>query len=131
MKLNEIETPSTSGKPRVWVVNADHWPRAFLRAELIERGYDATGFETLKDAVIRLVVARSQRPAVVVIDLHARAIDDQLGGVLLRERLPVVAVADATWSESAPPGAIAVLRRPLTIGAIADVVDRFVRKRVA
>ena len=47
----------------IWIVGADHWPRALLRAELIERGYDATGFPTLEDAVTRLMLTRARRPA--------------------------------------------------------------------
>jgi hypothetical protein len=129
--LDEDDDPSASEKPRVWIVNADHWPRAYLRAELIERGYDATGFENLKDAVIRLLAARSRRPALLVIDLHEQAIDDEnkLGRALLRERLPVLAVADAISSKSVPPDVLVDrLRRPLTIGAVADAVDRFMGK---
>jgi DNA-binding NtrC family response regulator len=126
--LNEANPASASEQPRVWIVNADHWPRAYLRAELIERGYDATGFETLKDALIRLLIARSQRPALLVIDLHGQAIDDKLATALLRERLPVIAVADATSPPSAPPGVLVdLLRRPVTIGAVADTIDRFMR----
>lgn len=110
-------------------MDADHWPRAYLRAELIERGYDATGFETLKDAVIRLLVVRARRPALVVIDLHGQVIDDKLAGVLVRERVPVIAVADATSSDIAARGAVVeLLRRPLTIGAVADAVDRFMTR---
>lgn len=124
--MNEAAPPSASEKPRVWIVDADHWPRAYLRAELIERGYDATGFETAKEAVIRLLVARAHRPDLLVIDLHAQVIDDELEGVLLRERLPVVAIAEATSSDSALRGVLVDrLRRPLTIGAIAAAVDRF------
>ena len=44
-------------KPVVWIVDADHWPRAELRALLIERGYDAIGFESLVDAVLRAAAA--------------------------------------------------------------------------
>jgi hypothetical protein len=107
-------------------VNADHWPRAYLRAELIERGYDATGFETSKDVVIRLLVSPSQRPGLLVIDLHGQVIDDELGRLLQRERLPVVAIADATSSDCALRGVLVDrLRRPLTIGAVAGAVDRF------
>jgi DNA-binding NtrC family response regulator len=129
--LDEDDDPSASEKPRVWIVNADHWPRAYLRAELIERGYDATGFENLKDAVIRLLAARSRRPALLVIDLHEQAIDDEniLGRALLRERLPVLAVADAISSNSVPHDVLVErLQRPLTIGAVADAVDRLMGK---
>jgi DNA-binding response OmpR family regulator len=124
--LNGTNDPSASEQSRVWIVNADHWPRAYLRAELIERGYDATGFESMKDAVIRLLVARARRPALLVIDLHGQVIDDKVVSVLLRERLPVVAVIDATSPERAPPGVVVdLLRRPLTIGDVAGAVDRF------
>ena len=129
--MNDSSDPSAPEKPRIWIVDADHWPRAYLRAELIERGYDATGFETLKDAVIRLLVARSRRPALLVIDLHGQEIDhqDELARTLLRERLPVVAVADAISSKSLPPDVLVDrLRRPLTIGAVADAVDRFMER---
>src|SRR5215471_17474158 len=27
----------------VWIIDAEQWPRALLRAELIERGFDAVG----------------------------------------------------------------------------------------
>ena len=56
-----------SSETKVWIVSADQWPRAYLRAELIERGYDAVGFVTMKDALIRLMLARSRRPALLVV----------------------------------------------------------------
>jgi hypothetical protein len=70
------EPPPPSG-PRVWIVNADHWPRAYLRAELIERGYDAIGFETLKDALARLALRRAPRPALLILDLGGQVVDDR------------------------------------------------------
>ena len=60
--------------PVIWIVDAEHWPRAGLRAELIERGYDAIGFPTLRDAVLGLRHIR--RPALMVIDLQGQ----DLGG---------------------------------------------------
>jgi hypothetical protein len=108
----------------VWIVNRDHWPRAYLRAELIERGYDAIGFVTLKDAVVRLMLARSRRPFLLVIDAAGQVLDDRLRAVLIRERVPVLAIADAAGdAQEAIVPAVKVIRRPLTIGAIADAVD--------
>jgi hypothetical protein len=38
--------------PVVWIIDPDQWPRAMLRAELIERGVDAVGLpETLRRPV--------------------------------------------------------------------------------
>lgn len=114
--------------PRVWIVSGDHWPRAYLRAELIERGYDATGFVSVKDAVRRLIVARSQRPALLVVDLAGQLIDEKLRATLIGERLPILAIAGSAYADRDRPGLfVGVLRRPLTIGAIADAVERLMR----
>jgi hypothetical protein len=75
-------------KPGVWVVDADHWPRAELRALLIERGYDAMGIAT---------------------------------------RVPVIAIGGAVeWEQTGVRGGAwaACLRRPVTLGDIADAVAR-------
>ena len=37
--------------PRILVVSAEHWPRALLRAQLDEAGYDAIGAGTLSRAL--------------------------------------------------------------------------------
>jgi AmiR/NasT family two-component response regulator len=114
--------PPPSG-PRIWIVNADHWPRAYLRAELLERGYDAIGFETLEDALARLAQARALRPALLILDLDGQVVDDRQRIAVERARVPILAVTGA--AADAPPGPVAAtLRRPLTIGAIADAVDR-------
>ena len=85
-------------EPRVWIVSAEHWPRALLRAELIERGFDAVGFVTLKDAIVALTLPRSRPPALVVVDLHKQIIEQQLLERLLRAKIPMLAIADATRS---------------------------------
>jgi hypothetical protein len=117
--------PPPSG-PRIWIVNADHWPRAYLRAELIERGYDAIGFETLNDALARLALGRALRPALLILDLDGQVVDDRQRAALASARAPILAVTDAGagagWADAAPVAG--TLRRPLTIGAIADAVDR-------
>ncbi len=122
--------PPPSG-PRVWIVNADHWPRAYLRAELIERGYDAIGFETLKDALARLALRRAPRPALLILDVGGQVVDDRQRTALANARVPILTVtgADAARAADAPPAPLAgTLRRPLTIGAIADAVDRVTRR---
>lgn len=106
-------------------MSADQWPRAYLRAELIERGYDAVGFVTMKDALLRLMLARSRRPALLVVDLHGQDVTEKMGATLFREHVPLVIVADAGHREDERLGpVIGTLRRPVTIGAIAETVDR-------
>ena len=114
-----------AGAPVVWIVDADHWPRAYLRAELIERGYDAVGFPTLREALGAL--ANVRRPALVIVDLGALEVEPRSLAALGRAGAPVLGVVGAAAAEDqlvrAFPWA-ALLRRPVTIGAIADAVER-------
>jgi hypothetical protein len=117
------------GSGVVWVIGSDHWPRAYLRAELIERGVDAIGFVTLRDALVRLVAARSgaPHPALVIIDLHDQTTSDRALSTLLSGEFPVIAIGGAAeWADQvlrARPWALS-LRRPITIGAVADAAQR-------
>ena len=107
----------------IWIVNTDHWPRAYLRAELIERGYDAIGFETLKAALARLALGRGARPALLILDLHGQVLSDAVRRALARGGVPILAVVDAAPpADEAPAPLAGTLHRPLTIGAIADAV---------
>jgi hypothetical protein len=114
-------------RARIWVIGSDHWPRAYLRAELIERGHDAVGYLGIRDAVVDLALAPSRRPRLVVVDLLGQIEDEPLVAALFRQGAPVVALAGATAATEERlllhPWA-AFLRRPLTIGQVADVVDR-------
>jgi len=48
-------------EPILWVIDSEQ-PRALLRAELIERGYDPYGFITISDALDSLSRASSSKP---------------------------------------------------------------------
>jgi FixJ family two-component response regulator len=113
-------------RPAVWIVDSDHWPRAYLRAELIERGYDAEGFVTVTELLVRLALA-SARPALVVIDLQGQRWNDRQLERLLGDDFPVIAIGGATeWEDERLRTRrwARFLRRPLTIGAVADEVER-------
>jgi hypothetical protein len=111
---------------QIWIVGSEHWPRAFLRAELIERGHDAVGFATLRDAVTGLAISPSSRPDLIVLDLHELPVaDEELVGSLFRYGVPIVAIAGAAEAGDERlrdhPWA-AFLRRPITIGAIVESI---------
>jgi hypothetical protein len=114
-------------RARIWIIGADHWPRAYLRAELIERGYDAVGYLGIRDALVDLALAPSRRPRLVVLDLLGQIEDETVVAALIGQGAPVVALAGATAATEERllhhPWA-AFLRRPLTIGQVADLVDR-------
>ena len=55
--------------PRILLVMPEHWPRALLRAELIERGYDVVGTPDLATALLVRPVEEDRGPVrVIVID---------------------------------------------------------------
>jgi hypothetical protein len=68
--LNEV-----SVGPLIWIVDCEHWPRAALRAELIERGYSATGYICLAESLAKLHAAPTQaKPRAIVLELRGQEI---------------------------------------------------------
>lgn len=119
------DTPR-AGAPTVWIVDSDHWPRASLRAELIERGYEAIGFERTRDAALELASGRAVRPALVIVDLAGQTGDLASLNALLRAGAPAVGVGGALeWGTGGVTGLAwgAALRRPVTVGTIADAAQ--------
>lgn len=128
--LRQFGNSQGTGRGPIWIIDADHWPRAYLRAELLERGYDVVGFVTVGDALARLALRFGSPPALVAIDLQGQSPVEL--APLLRGRYPVLAIGGATeWARESPPSGswAAFLRRPLTIGAIVDEIDRLLAHR--
>jgi hypothetical protein len=110
----------------VWVVSSQHWLRACLRAELIERGHDAVGYVML--AQVLAVPGRSDGalPGVIVLDLSGATL--QRGELDAMAGLGIAVVVLGGAMEMNAPGVsefewAAVVRLPSTIGQVADVVD--------
>jgi FixJ family two-component response regulator len=102
----------------VWIIGAEHWPRALLRAELIERGFDAVGYETVRDAIDSLPW---RAPGVIVVDVKGQPMP--LVERLLKIGVPVVVVGGVPDINDLPDREwTAVLRRPVALGEIADAV---------
>jgi DNA-binding response OmpR family regulator len=119
-------------EPVVWIIDSDQWPRACLRAELIERGYDAVGFATLRAALIELALPRAPRPHLIVLDLRDQPHEPRQLEALARSGAPLVAIAGAAEASNDRLrgfGWTAFLRRPVTLGAVADLVDRLLAPR--
>jgi DNA-binding NtrC family response regulator len=109
-------------QPVVWIIDAEHWPRALLRAELIERRFDAVGYETYLDAVETLPW---RRPAAVVVDVRGQPVGQVQR--LLNLHVPVIVIGgtpDIDDPAYATGGWAAVMRRPVSLGEIADAVQR-------
>jgi hypothetical protein len=111
----------------VWVVGVEHWPRACLRAELIERGFDAIGFETTADAVVALWRPAQIAPFLVVIDLCKQRLDARTLAAFRARGCRLVGIAGAVERAAAIAHSSAwsaLLARPVALGAVADVVER-------
>jgi DNA-binding NtrC family response regulator len=111
----------------VWIVDSQHWPRACLRAELIERGYDAVGFEEIDQALAAMTSAGRPRPRVIVVELRDQGLTPSILELLADSKVPAIALAgtlelnhrlvrDFNWT--------ALLKRPVTLGSVADAIER-------
>jgi hypothetical protein len=113
----------------VWLIDPDHWPRALLRAELIERGLDAVGFRSIDEAILRLAVEQQRRPRLVLVNLTGQELTAAAVALLSSGGVPVVGVAGAQDTSGERLGLTEVLRRPLSLGEIADAVERLLGAR--
>lgn len=114
-----------SHAPRVIVIEPDQWPRAVLRAALIEAGYDAIGARRIS-ASLRIPTAEPDRGPVraVLIDGDALTEASPEDRVKMRERFAGAAfVLLARPTRAAPQGPwAAVLERPASIAQLVDAV---------
>lgn len=111
----------------IWIIDAEQWPRAMLRAELIERGFDAVGYITVRDAIDALP---ERHPDAIVIDLRGQPLP--LVERLPKLRVPVIVIAGISEINDLPDlGWAAVMRRPVSLGEIADRVAALTAPRAA
>jgi len=102
----------------IWIIDAEQWPRALLRAELIERGYDAVGYITVRDAIDSLPW---RKPEAIVVDLRGQPMP--LVERLPKIGVPVIVVGGVPEINDLPQSDWAtVLHRPVSLGDIADAV---------
>jgi hypothetical protein len=114
--------------PRILLVMPAQWPRALLRAALREVGYDAIGTRTVKGAQVLLPSGEGRgRVRLILIDQDALTEETQGDLEMLRRGsdAPLVLLAPATRRVS-EGGWTGVLRRPLTVGELAQAIERLV-----
>jgi hypothetical protein len=132
-RVGEKPRREVSQKSVVWVIDAEQWPRACLRAELMERGFDAIGFEGVCQALSALDHGLYERPFAMVIDLHHLALQSNEKHRLARIATPKILLGggvelNETWVKEADWAG--VLRRPFTIGQVADAVEGLGKRTV-
>lgn len=110
--------------PVVWIIDAEQWPRTYLRAELIERGFDAVGYLSVDDAS-ETVAWRFPHLAV----LELRGVSRREVELLFKAGVPVVGIVShpaPEWLGDFPWAAL--LQRPVSIGEIAERVSTLTMK---
>jgi hypothetical protein len=118
-------------KPIIWIIDNQQWPRAYLRAELIERGFEAVGFIELAHALAAFHHPYSAKPGLIVLELQGLSHKHDELDALAQIAIPIIALGgavelNAEWVKQFKWAA--VLQRPFTIGNVADVVEDFVRR---
>ena len=115
----------------VRIVSREQWPRALLRAELIERGYDARGFLSVEDALADSLRDRGARPRALVLDLSDLEFTPLQVSSLAAADIPMIILGGgaelASQSLEAFPGAC-ILKRPFMISDIVALIDRIVHR---
>jgi hypothetical protein len=116
-------------EPIVWIIDRRHWPRAYLRSELIERGFDAIGYTHLSEAVAVLRLGSAARPRAIVLELRDQYIEPGQLDTLARSGIPVLLLTGVFEANERLANAYSwagVMRRPFTIGSVADKVQKIV-----
>ena len=114
-----------SPPPRLLLVIPAQWPRALLRAELREHGYDALGARNLGEAMLYPAAAPERGPVrLVVIDQDALAGVDKglVTRVLERHGGPVAALLSRGGTIPSAGPWQRVIRRPVSIAGIVHAV---------
>src|SRR5215831_17115343 len=119
-------------EPVLWVVDIEQWPRACLRAELIERGYDPYGYLDIRDALDALSKGRSPRPEAIILELRGQNLSQEVVQTLRNLQIPTILLGGSVelndpliqqenWE--------LVFKRPVSLGQIADAVRRLIGQR--
>ena len=119
-------------EPVLWVVDSEQWPRACLRAELIERGFDPYGFITISDALDSLSRTESSKPEVIILELREQNLTTELVQAIRNLRISTILLGgNAELNEPLIQQEkwTIVLKRPVSLGKIADVVQEIVSKQ--
>jgi len=116
----------TATKPVIWIIDRQQWPRAYLRAELIERDIEAIGFIELSEVIAALNDPNYLKPRLIILELYDLSFTRDELDALARAGIPMIALGGAVelneelvrnfkWAT--------VIRRPFTIGNVADVIE--------
>lgn len=109
------------------MIDSEQWPRACLRAELIERGYDPYGCIALGDALDAFSRGAASKPKLIILELRGQNLTEQLIKAIRNLRVPIIALGGSAELNQAiirQQKWEVVLKRPVSLGKIADVAEK-------
>jgi DNA-binding NtrC family response regulator len=121
-----------STNPTIWIIDSEQWPRACLRAELIERGYEAVGFVRLGRALTSIRSGRRKFPGAIFLDLRGQAMNGADLEVLAATGIPVVLLSGSVKLDDELVQRLktaVILKRPITLGKISDLLQEIVSRQ--
>lgn len=116
--------------PRILLVMPEHWPRALLRAELIERGYDVVGAPDLASALLCRPAEKDRGPVRVILVDQDALVEPQIrlfDLLVSRHPKPRLVLLARAQLETPPGHWHAVVRKPALIGQIASALEEALR----
>ena len=116
--------------PRILIVWSDHWPRALLRAQLLEEGCDAVGAGSFSEALLSPAVdeGRGAVRLIVVDQSTAERVSPDIIDLLRFKHPGTRTLLLARGFGSLPEGPWdSVLRRPVSLGEVAARVREILR----
>ena len=117
---------ATRKRPIIWIIDNNHWERANLRAVLIECGYEVEGFVDISHALLMLYGEKVEKPGVIVLEIKNLQYRGAELDELFRIGVPVILLSGVYEEMELARGHqwAAVLRRPFTIGQVAQAAAR-------
>jgi hypothetical protein len=123
-----VPAPRKTSPPDIVLLATEWQPRALLRAQLIEEGFEVVATDTWTAA--RRALRPGSKPLLAIVDLLGLPEPDRVLGdlrVLMKpERVLVLAAAGTVQPDAIAPLGFHVIRRPVPIGDIAGEVTRIV-----
>jgi hypothetical protein len=124
----------TATKSVIWIIDRQQWLRAYLRAEFIERGFEAIGFAKISEVITALNDPNYLKPRLIILELCDLSFTRDEFDALARAGIPMIALGGAVelneelvrnfkWAK--------VMRRPFTIGNVADVIEEILGRIAA
>lgn len=120
----------TGTRPIVWIIAGHQWLRACLRAELLERGFEALGYTEIRQALRALCNDWLARPQIIVLDLCDQCFSRYQLEILTGTGIPILVLGGALdLSEPVVQEMrwAGIMKRPFFISAVLDRIEQLAR----